>query len=654
MKTRKSLFLLLILLLSLISISAISAADNSAENSINANELISDENIHNDVLSSDENENAALNENDNGEVDNLKAIDAPPLNFSQLNEAINGNTRDTIYLTDNYLYDNQTDYDYVEGIQINRSLTIHGNGVMIDGDHMTRLFKVNSGNVEFHNITFMNGNTTIGGAIYGGNAYDCKFIGNWAQWHGGAISNGSAYNCIFQENGAAVEGGALLSSNAYDCTFNDNHAKWGGAVFYGSLYNCNFTNNSAVGGGAVFRVNVTDCIFTNNTAESFGGAACEVINGFDSIFVYNSAPSGGAILLGQVNNCFFYNNTGNAGGAICNASAYNSQFICNNAAQGGAVYGTYVTNCTFARNTADEGQAMYNGTAVLCTFTGNDNKGTTIVDVYLNVTNFTSSYNSGERLLFNLIGNGVYYDGYMTTIEIYKDGKSIKTVNGLTGLGWIVDLDTGNYTAVLSVDAHPDVAPVNATLIVNKMATKTAAKAVTTIYNVNKYLVITLKDANGKAVGGVTVNVKLANSKNYKTDKNGQIKIDVSALTPKSYSGKISFAGDKNYIASSGSVKVNVKKATPKLTAKAKSFKKSQKTKKYSISLKTNKNKAMKNTKVAIKINKITYATKTNNKGVATFKITKLTKKGTFKSTIAYKGDKYYNKLAKTVKIKVV
>ena len=61
----------------------------------------------------------------------------------------------------------------------------------------------------------------------------------------------------------------------------------------------------------------------------------------------------------------------------------------------------------------------------------------------------------------------------------------------------------------------------------------------------------------------------------------------------------------------------------------------------------------MKNTKVTIKVNKKTYSAKTNSKGVATFKITKLTKKGTFKSIITYKGDKYYNKVTKIVNIKV-
>jgi len=120
----------------------------------------------------------------------------------------------------------------------------------------------------------------------------------------------------------------------------------------------------------------------------------------------------------------------------------------------------------------------------------------------------------------------------------------------------------------------------------------------------------------------------------------------------KAYTAKITFNGTDKYNQATKSVKVTVKKATPKLSAKAKTFKQSVKTKKYSMILKTNLNKAIKNAKVTLKVNKKTYTAKTNKKGVAIFKITKLTKKGTFKATITYKGNAYYNKVTKKVNIK--
>lgn len=77
------------------------------------------------------------------------------------------------------------------------------------------------------------------------------------------------------------------------------------------------------------------------------------------------------------------------------------------------------------------------------------------------------------------------------------------------------------------------------------------------------------------------------------------------------------------------------------------------KTKKYKIALKNKFGKAIKKAKVKLKVNGRTYSAKTNSKGKATFKITKLKRKGTFKATIKYAGNSYYKKASKKVKIKV-
>ena len=108
-------------------------------------------------------------------------------------------------------------------------------------------------------------------------------------------------------------------------------------------------------------------------------------------------------------------------------------------------------------------------------------------------------------------------------------------------------------------------------------------------------------------------------------------------------------ANKKYYIRIRAYKIVNGKKVYSKWTTK-----KSVKTKKYTIVLKDNTGKAMKKVKVTLKIKgKKTITVKTNSKGKATFKIKKLTKKGTYKSTVTYKGNKYYNKVTKKVKIKV-
>ena len=191
------------------------------------------------------------------------------------------------------------------------------------------------------------------------------------------------------------------------------------------------------------------------------------------------------------------------------------------------------------------------------------------------------------------------------------------------------------------------------TVIVKKAAAEITANDVTTIYNTAKNLVITLKDSAGNPIINASVSVNLKGIENYTTDENGQIKIPVQKLTPKTYVAKISYGGDNNHVESNSYGVVVVKKITSKLTAKAKTFKVKTKTKKYSVILKTNKNKAIKNTKVYLKVNGKTYAAKTNKKGKATFKITKLTKKGKFAAVVTYKGNAYYNKVSKKVKITI-
>lgn len=93
------------------------------------------------------------------------------------------------------------------------------------------------------------------------------------------------------------------------------------------------------------------------------------------------------------------------------------------------------------------------------------------------------------------------------------------------------------------------------------------------------------------------------------------------------------------------------KKAT-KITASKKTFKVKTKTKKYTITLKAGKN-AVKKVKVTIKIGKKTYKSTTNSKGKATFKITKLTKKGKYNAVIKFAGNKNFEATSKKVKITV-
>ncbi|WP_296789715.1 Ig-like domain repeat protein, partial [uncultured Methanobrevibacter sp.] len=243
-------------------------------------------------------------------------------------------------------------------------------------------------------------------------------------------------------------------------------------------------------------------------------------------------------------------------------------------------------------------------------------------------------------------------------VTLTVDGKEINTVPVTNGTASVKlpALDAGNHTAEIaySGDDKYKSASKTTTISIDKDSTKITAADVTATYKVDKYLVITLKDSKGNPLANASVTVDLNTIKNYTTDENGQIKIKVSNLVPKTYNAKITFAGNNNYLGSDATAKVVVKKATPKITASNKMFKTTTKNKKYTITLKDNTGKPIKNAKVYLKVNGKTYKATTNSKGKATFKITKLSKTGTFKATVTYKGNKYFNKASKKVTVKVI
>jgi predicted outer membrane repeat protein len=408
--------------------------------------------------------------------------------------------------------------------------------------------------------------------------------------------------------------------------------------------NCNFVNNSATSqysdGGALDECNAVGCTFINNHAGA----------------------NGGAIYFANAENCTFINNHADkTGGAVYQGRATDCDFTDNSAVDAGAVYGT-AENCIFTGNRATRyGGAMYLGSAYDCIFIGNvdqygnDTYSTQIYKSSFTASNFTSTYKSGAKLRVNLVSaSGEQVTDAKITVKVYKNDALFGTYSFSSGTGWTVNLDAGDYRAVLSVENQGyAVDSVNVTLKISQASTTLLASAVTATYNVNKNLVVTLKDAKG-ALANKKVTVKVGTiSKTLTTNSKGQVSVDVSSLIPKEYTASIKFAGDSNFKTSSKSVKVTVKKATPKVVASAKAFKLADKTKKYVVTFKTNTNKPLKGVTVYIKVNGITYSAKTSSNGQATFKLTKLKKVGKFSSVITFKGNTYYNKLSKTVKITV-
>ena len=391
MKNKKKILLVLLFLVCILSISTISAVENTTNKEVSSADNNKENNLetniqYNDVSNSKENVELKEEENNNDEVSESKTdkttANNAELTFTDLNTTINGNNNSTIYLSNNYKYNNATDFGLTEGIVIKKDLTIYGNGVTIDGNNLTRLFLIwNNKKVDFYNLNLINANTT--------------------------------------QNGGAIECYSMSIVTAHYCTFINNKANRGAGIDYGNAYNCTFINNKAWRGGAIFRGDAYNCTFRGNTA------------------------------------------TENVSGA------------------------------------------MYERMAVLCTFNGDTVYNINLMPAIINVSNYTSTYQSGEKLKFNLTANGTTLNGINTTIKIYKGSSLVKTVYALTGEGWAVNLDPGNYTAVLSLTDYPEENSVNATINVGKG---------------NTYVVISPIDAKiGKEV---TIN--------YTTNSNGTVTIKVN------------------------------------------------------------------------------------------------------------------------------
>lgn len=299
-------------------------------------------------------------------------------------------TTGTLTLNDNYTYtpgvDNNTIYGASQGIKINKTITIDGNGHTISGANLQRGFWVtNNGVLTLKNLIIKDclNTTQTGGGIYSEGTLTMEnvtFEENTGLSGGAIFSIGPSLtikDSIFKSNHATgnvngTTGGAIYSRGILkitDSVFENNYGVnsyssgiHGSAIYHhtGSLTEINNTvftgNNASSTGGAIYTgsqaLNLSNVTFTDNAA-GFGGAvyiarACKVINILNSTFTNNAASSlgGGIYILAPqagtadaeilINGTGFYRNkAGNQGGAIVlmkgELSIIDSEFIANHA-----------------------------------------------------------------------------------------------------------------------------------------------------------------------------------------------------------------------------------------------------------------------------------------------------------------------------------
>ena len=273
----------------------------------------------------------------------------------------------------------------------------------------------------------------------------------------------------------------------------------------------------------------------------------------------------------------------------------------------------------------------------------------------LTAINVTTTYSVGKDLVVTLAANGDVLVNKTVNVVVGTINKNLTTnASGQVSID-VSTLVPNSYVANIAFEGDDLYfkSTTTANVVVNKITSSIKATTVTTTYNVAKNLVVTLT-TNGKALENQKVTVKVGTiSKTLTTNAKGQVSVDVSKLAPKAYVATFTYAGDDLNTKSSNTAKVVVNKAKPKITAKKATFKAKKKTKKYSIVLKDNKGKAIKKAKVTLKVKGKTYKATTNAKGKATFKITKLTKKGKNTAIIKFGGNNYFKSISKKVNIVV-
>ena len=226
------------------------------------------------------------------------------------------------------------------GVSIQKLLTFekYGDGEAIfDGNGQSTIWSVDANSINISGLTFKNGHSNRGGAIYflddvSNSVINATFINNTGIEYGGAIYVGGivsklTLNSAFINNtatGNGANGGALysdarVSNSVINSTFENNSASIdGGAIYFSStvsdsLINSTFKNNSAQRGGAIrfkgtFTKSNLTSVFINNIASADGGANCfNFVNNVNIIgdFINNTAKGSGGEYGGGANAVYY-------------------------------------------------------------------------------------------------------------------------------------------------------------------------------------------------------------------------------------------------------------------------------------------------------------------------------------------------------------
>ena len=534
-------------------------------------------------------------------------------NLTQISDvSIQDNTYSFDELADeiNRTPENQTltlnhDYEYVSGhnrgILISKPITIDGAGHTLNGKSQSRIFNITSDNVVIKNINFINGNaygryfsnSAGGGAIYwsGSNGLleNCNFINNTG--YGIEDDPFDKEETIVSEDGTVIH---TISFRPMGAKTNE-----GGAIVWKGS-----------------KGTVSKCIFINNNVgyPNMGGAICW--RGDD-----------GKIISSQ-----FFENSAWCGAAICwignNGEISYSKLIKNGFFDGG-IYWFGKNGCvkysillgldemSVLRPADGDIDADYN-------FWG---------DTIDNLNKIIKLNNVKKWFVLNTTHNGEFLTKGTSVLVSYD-------INSLFDNGIIISFDSPiDYSGEIYYTA-PKTGFLTVDVKNGQVSIKIDSKDRIVSKNLKKYYSgkviykVKISDVLGKVVAGKVTFKVGRKTYNVLTDKEGVATLKIK-LKPGKYTVYTYYCDDK----AKNKIMIKNTLITKNLSKKVK------KSKNFNVKVLNSKGKAFKKQLVKIAFKGKNYKIKTNQNGMATFKIPKKLKVGKYNIKTTYNGLTNLNKI---------
>ena len=489
------------------------------------------------------------------------------------------------------------DFAFINGINLNRSITINGGGYQIFCFNSTRAFNVTADNVTIKNLTIFEGNSTEGGAIY---------------WSGdnGAMIDVTLDLCIANHAASAIywsgDNGAIIKCSFDNCWCTDENFTEGGAIYWsgdnGSISNSYFDFCMSNKGGAIYWSGDNGSLtntFIQNSFSLNGGA---IYWSGDNSYINNSLfmilnPTGEEFPISTNGGGIYWNNTNNV---LVNNSLFIYLDVDNN---GGAIYSNNVTNFNVLNSIFGMNSAVNFGGAIYCNNVNGSIKSSEFICsdshkgkvLYLNASdvdyedNFWGTPNTisakefKENDIISVNDVSVVPDNFVVLIaKLTKEGFIINAVNNGTknlapmpeSIIFFVQFTDGSFSSndpTLNLKLNKEFKFKDKTLyrvidsIENSLAFPPFKYDITTkVYNGTAILIIkTPKDRTGNYVTG-NFTVRVNNKVFTGILKNGFVSIPLTSLKPGSYNLEIFYSGDKQNLPFNTTFNITIPKIVPK------------------------------------------------------------------------------------------